>query len=310
MDTYIQTAVCAEKTEVLVLEMKHFERLFVKRHQRTIESMRHNLEHKLNTRTSVLSAKENEDVPLLGLIHMKLNLLHNPPVVTTEKKKKETSVQSAEKLFFNHKGPLLDQDGPGSVFYMIRIREKSKLKFKAHQKDGWKSKQQETGHMHTIRLPHSLVMAAQIAGAKEATDKEVGKTQVKVNEIEIVEKENMPQNPVLNDTKNNKSVTTSQKNTLTPRSFRRIQSASNPKGLTHIDADNLTRYSHNSAEFKSLPSSRTLAHFEKRDQEIRLGMLEEKVKDWLSRDSPKSSANVSKLRRLHVEVNAYKFILL
>lgn len=55
MDTYMQTAVCTEKVDVLVLEMKHYERLFVKRHQRTIEDMRKILEVKLETRMDLLA---------------------------------------------------------------------------------------------------------------------------------------------------------------------------------------------------------------------------------------------------------------
>ncbi|KAH3796659.1 hypothetical protein DPMN_150228 [Dreissena polymorpha] len=54
METYMTSAVCTERTEVLVLETKHYERLFVKKHQRTIDAMRMRLEVKLNTRTSVL----------------------------------------------------------------------------------------------------------------------------------------------------------------------------------------------------------------------------------------------------------------
>ncbi|KAH3796563.1 hypothetical protein DPMN_150132 [Dreissena polymorpha] len=54
METYMTSAICTERTEVLVLEMKHYERLFVKKHQRTIDVMRRRIEVKLNTRTSVL----------------------------------------------------------------------------------------------------------------------------------------------------------------------------------------------------------------------------------------------------------------
>ena len=303
MGTYMQTAVCAEKTEVLVLEMKHYERLFVRRHQKSIDEMRHNLELKLNTKASVLSAKENDDVPLLGLINMKLNLLHNPPTASTEKKKKATSVKGAEKLFFHPKGPLLDANGPGSVFYMIRIREKSKLKLKAHQKDGLKSKKQQSGHMHTIRLPRTLVMAAQIAGAKETKDEEADREPI--SEIELVEQINTPQHLEMNNNKmsSEKQIVLMQKHS--PRSFRRIQSAIKPNYLVSEDDDIEDRGSNNAAKYNSLPSSRPLTRFEKGDQDLRLGMLEEKVKDWLSKANPKSSANVSKLRRLHVEVRDY-----
>ncbi|KAH3792459.1 hypothetical protein DPMN_145956 [Dreissena polymorpha] len=40
METYMTSAICTERTEVLVLEMKNYERLFVKKHQRIIDVMR------------------------------------------------------------------------------------------------------------------------------------------------------------------------------------------------------------------------------------------------------------------------------
>ena len=288
--------------------MKHYERLFVKRHQKTIDAMRHNLEQKLNSRVSVLSAKENTDVPLLGLIQMKLNMLHNPQPVVTEKKKRETSVQSAEKLFFNHKGPLLDLDGPGSVFYMIRVREKSRLKLKAHQKEGQpKSKSNEKGHVHAIRIPQTLVMAAQIAGAKEIKS-ELGEDieRTEDNEIEIVQNENIPQRTghVINRNTNTMVTTYTQKNVISPRSFRSIQTSIKTNQPTDGDSDCEDITTHNLPEYaSSWPPSHPVASYVSGDQEIRLGMLEEKVKDWLYRENPKAITNVSKLRRLHPEVS-------
>ena len=40
----MQTAICTQRTEVLVLEMKHYERLVAKRNTRTIDMMMENLE--------------------------------------------------------------------------------------------------------------------------------------------------------------------------------------------------------------------------------------------------------------------------
>ena len=40
----MQTAICTQRTEVLVLEMKHYERLVAKRNPRTIDMMMENLE--------------------------------------------------------------------------------------------------------------------------------------------------------------------------------------------------------------------------------------------------------------------------
>ncbi|XP_070180871.1 uncharacterized protein [Littorina saxatilis] len=65
LDTYLQTAVCKEQTEVLVLERQHYERLFVRRHPRTIDTMRQQIKMKLLTRKSLSSAK---DIPFLGYL--------------------------------------------------------------------------------------------------------------------------------------------------------------------------------------------------------------------------------------------------
>ena len=44
LDTYMQTVICTQKTDVLVLEMKHYERLLAKRNPRTIDKIMENLE--------------------------------------------------------------------------------------------------------------------------------------------------------------------------------------------------------------------------------------------------------------------------
>lgn len=62
LPTYMQTAICTQRCEILVLELKHFERLFVKRHQRTVEMMKDNLVLRLQSR---LSPRLQQSVPLL-----------------------------------------------------------------------------------------------------------------------------------------------------------------------------------------------------------------------------------------------------
>lgn len=340
MDTYMTTAVCTEKTDVLVLEMKHYERLFVKKHQRTIDAMRRRLEVKLNTRTSVL--KEYDAIPLLKLLQMKLDLLHNPPPVADDKKKKkpETSVQIAEKLFFNHQGPLLDIEGPGSVFFMIRAREKSRLKLKAHQKERSndrpkKNNSSVNGHLHSIRLPQSLIMAAQMAGAAEAElENEPRSEKPTVNrpivakrntEIEIVAKQNIPnedkdthvdhqcQNGAKTD-----SAADDQQNTGSPRplfaeslpdplpkNFRRIQSAAKGNFNHSVHAEGQNGVESQDDMSLLMPMTRAHSRADKYKSETSLRHLEAKVAEWLRKDNPKAAANVSKLRRVKIEVSSH-----
>lgn len=321
MDTYMSTAVCTERTEVLVLEMKHYERLFVKKHQRTIDVMRRNLEKKLATRTSVL--KEYDAVPLLKLLQIKLHLLHNPPPIQDEsrKKKPETSVQIAEKLFFNHQGPLLDIDGPGSVFYMIRARERSRLRRLAHQQERHNSRKgQLKGHVHSLRLPQTLVMAANMAGATETNDQHEfeieNDTTVSFRmprdgnlESEIISQFNgdyreAEKFTVVNNEHGNYAENVTHFSGSLPesllKSFRRIQSAVKENVSRSADFD----FSQTADEFnaKSLSSSRPVTRFEKYKTETNLQQLESKVAEWLRKDNPKAVPNVSRLRRLPVEV--------
>ena len=129
MDTYLQTAVTTQETHVLVLEMRHFERLLLRRHPQTIDAMKATLELRLSSRCS--SPHILGHVPLLqNIIHQlhKYNefkryqkeirqLNSGSKNVITENKIGET-----DKEFIPRHGALIDIFGPGTVFYHIRQR--------------------------------------------------------------------------------------------------------------------------------------------------------------------------------------------
>jgi len=50
LPTYMQTSRCTQTSEVLVLSMKHYERLLVRRHPSTIDSLRRELELRIRSR--------------------------------------------------------------------------------------------------------------------------------------------------------------------------------------------------------------------------------------------------------------------
>ena len=297
--------------------MKHYERLFVKRHQRTIDSLRRSWEVKLNTRSSIL--KERNEIILLKLIQMQLHLMHNPPQAQPlERRKATTSVQIAEKLFFSHQGPLFDIDGPGSVFYMIRARERSRLKLKAHQKDRRSNnnnnqQQDQTKHIHAIRLPQTLVMAAHIAGATETDDPSHVhapnfpdvKTAV-ASEIDVVAQQNIPSSFQLAEPRIAGARPRRQDPCATstvPKSFRRIQSAKKSKQERPEDneKDQVVR-SQDEYENKYTLRSHPMMGADNGNVDENLRELETKVEEWLKKDNPRCGANVSKLRRIQLEV--------
>ncbi|WAR30403.1 KAPR-like protein, partial [Mya arenaria] len=301
MDTYMTTAVCTEKTEVIVLEMKHYERLFVKKHQRTIDAMRRRLEVKLNTKTSVL--KEYDAIPLLKLLQLKLNLLHNPPQTPEDKKKRNET-------------------------------EKSRLRLQQHRKDRQEARKNNhfNAHLHSIRLPQSLLMAAQIAIENEAGNDphfdlpEISlpppSTRIEVakrpqnSEIDVVASQNRAELEIIPDPKGDGDKINengdivkekAQENVdLLPesllRSFRRIQSATKSTSSRSVDHDqkNGTVEIKHEHRIRSLPSSPRL-RIERCKTETKLQRLETKVEEWLKKDNPKASAHVSKLRRIQLE---------
>ncbi|KAJ8300802.1 hypothetical protein KUTeg_022321 [Tegillarca granosa] len=285
IDTYMQTAVCTEKTEVLVLEMKHYERLFVKRHPRTIEAMRELLKVKLDTRRSLLT--KQDDIPFLRLLQNRI-LAINAPKLPDMKRKVPHSVSAAEREFLNHKGPLIDAYGPGSVWYVIRERDKMKKKLNAHQ-EKMKIRQppsKNTGHMHTIRLPQTLLMAAQMAGATQ--------------EIDVLMEKAESLKPIASSSPRPTSARSS--DIRVPRSFRKILSAhraASEERRPEIEAGN----SDCETELaRSLPDTRqTAISFLEEREDATLSYLEEKVRKWLSADNPKGGANVVQLRRLPVQ---------
>ena len=280
MNTYMQSVVCTEKVEVLVLEMKHYERLFVRRHPRTIDAMRRMLEVKLETRRSLLANKD--DVPFLSNVQTKLVALNNPKSTSNKKEKPLPSEKAAEKEFLNHKGPLIDIYGPGSVFYMIRVREKSKLHRTSHMnrkvvKDKNSGKQND--HLHSVRLPQTLLMAAQMAGALK--DRDIGFEHAQ------------------------RPLSARSSNSRAPRSFRRIQSAIKAEFEDNTEADEPPEVGDEVMTRKSWPQEnhqQTSVSFVDSEEDESLSKLEDRVREWLEHGNPKSGPQVAHLKRLEIKV--------
>ena len=70
MDTYMQTAQSTQRTEVLVLEMKHYERLLAKRNPKTI----HNMKMELAFRLNVLGHGQHRQMALLKTLQVRVDV--------------------------------------------------------------------------------------------------------------------------------------------------------------------------------------------------------------------------------------------
>ena len=134
LETYMQTAICTQKTEVLILEMKHYERLLVKRNPRTIENMKDELDLRLQTRIS----RHNENaIPLLKCLCLKAEQYIEQKQIQNEARqnigvhgdrnaKHHKSMSESFDSFVPPRGALVDMYGPGTVFHRIREREKAR----------------------------------------------------------------------------------------------------------------------------------------------------------------------------------------
>ena len=158
LPTNMQTIVSTQRTEVLLLEMKHFERLLLKRHPSTIETMKSNLEIKLQTRHSQLLIRH---VPLLtSLLEMartfNVQLKHKSQVRTTDQTKTPKDGKLSKKLsdkfdsFIPNRGALVDIYGHGTVFHRIRERDKNARKKKPIKSNGIRTTDSAPGANHAL----------------------------------------------------------------------------------------------------------------------------------------------------------------
>lgn len=144
MSTYLQTAVCAQRTEVLVLEVRHFERLFVRRHPRTVDRMKEDLVYRLQCR---MSPQIHASVPVLTRLLGALEGFRRTQTSQSAARRvrwlasrgpaaekgvpatpsSRTTIAGMFQGFVPQQGALVDIHGPGTVFHRIRVRERTRL---------------------------------------------------------------------------------------------------------------------------------------------------------------------------------------
>lgn len=140
LTTYLQTSTCTQRTEVLVLETRHFERLFTRRHPRTVDRMKEDLMTRLQFRLS--PDPLHSSVPLLHRLLEKVEDYNRRRLSQTAARQLRSWASSTVKEegkavsrsgsamfdgFVPHQGALIDIHGPGTVFHRIRQREKARV---------------------------------------------------------------------------------------------------------------------------------------------------------------------------------------
>lgn len=126
LNSYAQTSQCTETAEVFVLDHKNYERLIEKRNPQCLDAMREALHEKLKLR---MSWAQEEELPLFRYFLYKLDERKRQEENRIREHNRKRDMRETIDYWKSGKlsnGPLIDQYGPGSVFYTIRMRAKSR----------------------------------------------------------------------------------------------------------------------------------------------------------------------------------------
>ncbi|XP_060602621.1 uncharacterized protein LOC132755719 isoform X2 [Ruditapes philippinarum] len=126
LPSYAETTQCTEAAEVFVLDQKNYERLIEKRNPQSLEIMRDTLHEKLKLR---MSWAQEENLPLFRYFLYKLDERKRHELIKLKEHSRKRDLRESIDYWKSGKlfnGPLIDQFGPGSVFYTIRMRARSR----------------------------------------------------------------------------------------------------------------------------------------------------------------------------------------
>jgi len=121
LKTYLQTVTATQKCDLYALDMKNYERLVARRNPKTIDDMRELAAMKLSLR---MQRFHDNQLPLLKTLvfHMRRRGERK------QQRKRRLDADFGLPLGsdgLHQRGPLIDQYGPGTVYYRVKMREKA-----------------------------------------------------------------------------------------------------------------------------------------------------------------------------------------
>ncbi|XP_046579283.1 LOW QUALITY PROTEIN: uncharacterized protein LOC124286888 [Haliotis rubra] len=123
LSTYAESVICTQEAEVYQLDQRNYDRLIERRNPNAIKLMKNIVHTKLSLHFSRLS---EEKLPLFRYFLYTLDEKEKRDNQTEQTAASEKPNEPGWKVASLQKGPLVNLFGPGSVFYMIRMREKEK----------------------------------------------------------------------------------------------------------------------------------------------------------------------------------------
>ncbi|XP_062573913.1 uncharacterized protein LOC134235786 isoform X1 [Saccostrea cucullata] len=139
LPTYCYTVKCSQEAEVFILDQKNYDRLIEKRNPKVIEILKESVREKYKLRLSWLPKKE------LPLIRYFLFMLREEERAKKTRPQKTINKEPTQDWSVSNlkKGPLIDMFGPGSVFFLIRMKEKQR-QLEKERYQGAKKRLQQT----------------------------------------------------------------------------------------------------------------------------------------------------------------------
>lgn len=139
LPTYCYTVKCTQESEVFLLDQKNYDRLIEKRNPKVIDIFKESVREKYRLRLSWLP---NKELPLIRYFLYQLreeerSKRDRPLKTTVREPVQDWSVSNLKK------GPLIDMFGPGSVFFLIRMKEKQR-QLEKERYNGAKKRLQQT----------------------------------------------------------------------------------------------------------------------------------------------------------------------
>ncbi|XP_064621913.1 uncharacterized protein LOC135484417 isoform X2 [Lineus longissimus] len=136
LPTYMHTIQCTANTEVLILDMKNYERLITRKNPQTIQIMKEKVVEKLSNRSTT---PQGLQVPLIGHIVRKLKpkqKVQVDPGKNRQAKKREVLMKQLVKLFLDDKAPMIEPCVPNTVYYKTKAHEKAQVRKNVEKRQG------------------------------------------------------------------------------------------------------------------------------------------------------------------------------
>lgn len=171
LPTYCYTVKCTQESEFFILDQKNYDRLIEKRNPRVIDILKESVKEKYRLRLSWLP---NKELPLIRYFLYQLREEERSKRDRPQKPSLREPVQdySIDSL---KKGPLVDMFGPGSVFFLIRMKEKQR-QIEKERYQGAKKRLQQTRPRNPPQTVPTVENMTYLASRENTFVSQIGRT--------------------------------------------------------------------------------------------------------------------------------------